>query len=193
MARNRRAVAFYTDAKGKTRPITRRNVAASLATGVRVRRIIEAGQLTAPRQATVAKFRKAALQERGGKFTEYSGLLLEPSHEMALVIDLDALKESKEFGKLVELVEDGKLTSQYPRIYVSKIRKHDLYWVGSANTASKFRGRSLKTALRTLGGRDLRAYMVGENQPVMLVNSIGEAVVIAPNLAEREALPLPTG
>jgi len=39
MARKRKAVGFYRDEKGRTRPITKKNVAGALASGVRVRRV----------------------------------------------------------------------------------------------------------------------------------------------------------
>jgi len=188
----RRAFRFYTDERGRVRPITRRGVASGLASGVRIRRVtrFRVVPLGEPSNETRERFLKAAGR---GRSDPANGLLLDRRRGVGLVTDVEKFKESPAYSRLAGLPEKGDPAASYPRIYVSKLRKYDLYELGRT-LKTMVTGGALKTVLRALGTRSLRAYLTGNDEPVLLVNEIGEAVVISPTfryVVAPEPLPLP--
>lgn len=189
MGRRRKTVRFYTDEQGRVRPITRGNVAKALAAGIKIRRVVRDRPLVSPSESTVERYK--VLVEDGWRYDSRSGLMIEGRGAVALVRDVEAMRNSPTsvFRQLAGLPEEGRTAAKYGRIYISKVKKDDWYRVGQ----STLKGRSLKIALRTLGYRNPMAYQTGEDQPVMLVNELGEVVVMAPAIGvEERARSLPT-
>jgi len=80
-----------------------------------------------------------------------------------LVVDVEEMKWRGGFKTLAQLPGKEEPSGEYKRIYISKIRKGDYYWVGGPANKSLVKGDNLKIALRTLGPRNLRDYLTGEN------------------------------
>jgi len=183
----RKAYRFYTDDRGRVRPITRGSVAAALASGVRVRRVtrFKVVPLRNPSDETKERFRKAAGR---GRSDPANGLLLDRRRVVGLVTNAERFRNSSTFGRLASLPEKGDPTAIYPRIYISKMSKYGLYVVGEDRLKTTLvRGRALKTALRALGTRNIRAYLTESDMPVLLVNEAGEAVVLSPTIGYSAA------
>ena len=148
--------------------------------------------LTKPRNTRVAnassatrlKFDKAV---KGAQETGLKGFHMDNTFVIALLVDVNEAVQGagKDIVKFIQSLPRSPDAS-YRRITQASLGKsikdaHDpkdrehLY-IGDTT----YKKEPVKVALRTLGGRNIRVYSMGTDQPVLLINAADEAVLIAP-------------
>ena len=139
---------------------------------------------------TQIKFKKAV---KGQAYsTGLPGFYMDPTHVSALLMNAeDAIKgASKDIAGFVETRLGGAPDARYRRITQTSLGKsvkgatdpRDGEWVFIGDTT--YGKEPLKVALKTLGGRNIRVYSMGKDQPVWLMNDADEAVIIAPGVGK---------
>ena len=148
--------------------------------------------LTKPRTTRVAdassatriKFDKAV---KGAQETGLNGFHMDPTHVIALLVDVNEAIQGagKDIVKFIQSLPRSPDAS-YRRITQASLGKSikgapdpkdgKYIFIGDTTYGKK----SVKVALRTLGGRNIRIYSMGTDQPVFLINDADEAVIIAP-------------
>ena len=156
--------------------------AAPAATKSRNTRVANAGS------ATRLKFDKAV--KGANKNPALVGFHMGPTTVIALLVDVNEAIQgaSKAIVKFIQSLPRPPDAS-YRRITQASLGKsikgaHDpkdrpYLYIGD----TVYGKEPLKVALRTLGGRNIRVYSMGTDQPVFLMNDADEAVIIAPTIS----------
>jgi len=137
--------------------------------------------------ATRLKFNKAV---KGAQETGLNGFHLDPTHIVALLVDVNEAVQGagKDIVKFIQSLPRPPDAS-YQRITQASLGKSikdahdpkDRQYLFIRDTT--YRKEAVKVALRTLGGRNIRIYSMGTDQPVFLMNDADEAVIIAPAIS----------
>lgn len=119
---------------------------------------------------------------------------MDPQHTMPLIADVEEAAQHK--GDIFDFLRGDlgkrKPNAAYKRIILKSLGIADPKaedpkerWMYIGDTI--FDKRNVKTALRTLGGRNIRLYSMGKDQPLWLMNDDNEAVIIAPAIGQTPA------
>jgi len=137
--------------------------------------------------ATRLKFNKAV---KGAQETGLNGFHLDPTHIVALLVDVNEAVQGagKDIVKFIQSLPRPPDAS-YQRITQASLGKSikdahdpkDRQYLFIRDTT--YRKEAVKVALRTLGGRNIRIYSMGTDQPVFMMNDADEAVIIAPAIS----------
>ena len=137
--------------------------------------------------ATRLKFDKAV---KGARETGLVGFHMDPTHVMALLVDVNEVIQgaNKDMVKFIQSLPRPPDAS-YRRITQASLGKSikdahdpkDRQYLFIRDTT--YRKEAVKVALRTLGGRNIRIYSMGTDQPVFMMNDADEAVIIAPAIS----------
>jgi len=137
--------------------------------------------------ATRLKFNKAV---KGAQETGLNGFHLDPTHIVALLVDVNEAIQGagKDIVKFIQSLPRPPDAS-YQRITQASLGKSikdahdpkDRQYLFIRDTT--YRKEAVKVALRTLGGRNIRIYSMGTDQPVFMMNDADEAVIIAPAIS----------
>ena len=137
--------------------------------------------------ATRLKFDKAV---KGAQETGLNGFHLDPTHIVALLVDVNEAVQGagKDIVKFIQSLPRPPDAS-YQRITQASLGKSikdahdpkDRQYLFIRDTT--YRKEAVKVALRTLGGRNIRIYSMGTDQPVFMMNDADEAVIIAPAIS----------
>ena len=151
-----------------------------------VARIVNAGA------ATLLKFDKAVK----GAQTGLAGFHMDPTHVIALLVDVNEAIQGADPG-IVKFIQSLPRSpdASYRRITQASLGKsikdaadpkdREHLYIGDTT----YRKEPVKVALRTLGGRNIRIYSMGTDQPVLLMNDANEAVLIAPYITTVDSRP----
>ena len=139
------------------------------------------------RAATRLKFDKAV---KGAQETGLAGFHMDNTFVIALLVDINEAIQGagKDIAKFIQSLPRAPDAS-YRRITQTSLGKsikdaadpkdREHLYIGDTTYGKE----PVKVALRTLGGRNIRIYSMGTDQPVFLVNDADEAVVIAPYIS----------
>ena len=144
--------------------------------------------------ATCLRFDEAV--KGANKTPALNGFHMDSTHVIALLVDVNEAVQGagQDIAKFIQSLPMSPDAS-YRRITQASLGKSikgakdpkDGMYVFIGDTT--YGKEAVKVALKTLGGRNIRIYSMGTDQPVFLVNDADEAVVIAPAISRTTTGP----
>ena len=130
-------------------------------------------KLSRPSGGTVERWRGKVGVESDPAYSPCSGMVLDPSHTMGLIVDPEEFLASEGFRAFRGDVE----AESYRLVRLKTLRSagHRIRICGNT-----YNPRLIAKALQVLGRKNLHFYVAGRDLPVMIVNGEGEAAVVAP-------------